>query len=328
LSGRGILLRDNNNVKIVNNKVEKFRMGIYGYTCTDTTIESNEIENCKRYYIYLYGFKNTSITNNNFVIIPKSNVQCINLYSCSDMTISKNSIIGDYNELGIYTANGKRINITDNKISGFRYYAIYAYRSSEVVISSNIVESCTEGIKLYRTSESVITKNTVNGNRYAIKLSRSSNNVVYSNDITNNVKVGLQLDYGSHRNLIYDNTIKNNEWGICMYSSNYNTIHSNIIVNNEKGGLYIRYSSQNEIYNNLLNNTYNVYVDNVANTWNTTKTAGSNIIGGNYIGGNAWLKPDGTGFSQTCIDENRDGICDSAYVINNQNVDYLPLKAK
>ena len=328
LSGRGILLRDNNNVRVIDNKVEKFRMGIYGYKCTDTTIESNEIENCKRYYIYLYGFRNTSITNNNLVTIPRSNVQCINLYSCSDMTISKNSIIGDYNELGIYTANGKRINITDNKISGFRYYAIYAYRGSEVVISSNKIESCREGIKLYRTSKSTITQNTVNNSRYGIKLSRSNDNIVHSNTVTNCTKVGLVLDYYSYQNSIYDNTIKNNEWGICIYSSDRNTIHSNVIENNKNGGIYLWRSDQNTIYNNLFNNTYNVKVYKGANTWNTTKTAGTNIIGGNYIGGNAWLKPDGSGFSQTCTDEDGDGICDSAYVINTQNVDYLPLKAK
>ncbi|MEM2070861.1 MAG: CARDB domain-containing protein, partial [Archaeoglobaceae archaeon] len=62
-----------------------------------------------------------------------------------------------------------------------------------------------------------------------------------------------------------------------------------------------------------------------ANTWNTTLQEGTNILGGNWLGGNAWLKPDGTGYSQTCLDSNNDGICDQPYVIDEENIDYLPL---
>ena len=46
-------------------------------------------------------------------------------------------------------------------------------------------------------------------------------------------------------------------------------------------------SSNNTIYNNYFNNTYNAR-DNGNNTWNTTITAGTNIIGGPYLGGNYW----------------------------------------
>jgi hypothetical protein len=34
------------------------------------------------------------------------------------------------------------------------------------------------------------------------------------------------------------------------------------------------------------------------NSYNTTKTAGTNILGGPYIAGNFWGRPDGTGFSK------------------------------
>ena len=46
---------------------------------------------------------------------------------------------------------------------------------------------------------------------------------------------------------------------------------------------------------------------------------------GPYLGGNIWGNPDGTGFSQTCVDTNKDGICDSNYTLDPGNVDYLPL---
>jgi len=64
------------------------------------------------------------------------------------------------------------------------------------------------------------------------------------------------------------------------------------------------------------------------NVWNSTKTAGTNIIGGSYLGGNYWAKPDGTGFSQINVDMDCDGFCDSPlskYELDVTNIDYLAL---
>ena len=62
------------------------------------------------------------------------------------------------------------------------------------------------------------------------------------------------------------------------------------------------------------------------NVFNTTKTAGPNIVGGPYIGGNFWAKPDGTGFSQTAPDADGDGIADTVYSFSgNVSTDFLPL---
>jgi hypothetical protein len=39
---------------------------------------------------------------------------------------------------------------------------------------------------------------------------------------------------------------------------------------------------------------------------------------------NFWANPTGIGFSQTCSDVNKDGICDTSYTLASGNVDYLP----
>jgi hypothetical protein len=44
-----------------------------------------------------------------------------------------------------------------------------------------------------------------------------------------------------------------------------------------------------------------------------TRTPAVSITGSWYAGGNAWARPDGNGFSQTCMDTDADGICDSPY---------------
>ncbi|MEM5815189.1 MAG: NosD domain-containing protein, partial [Candidatus Aenigmatarchaeota archaeon] len=91
-------------------------------------------------------------------------------------------------------------------------------------------------------------------------------------------------------------------------------------------GIYLEDSSNNKIYNNFFNNTNNFGFNEAnVNDWNTTRTVKINIIGGPYLGGNFWAKPDGTGFSETCSDNNKDGICDSSYTLDSNNIDYLPL---
>ncbi len=80
------------------------------------------------------------------------------------------------------------------------------------------------------------------------------------------------------------------------------------------------------IYNNIFNNTNNFeFSGSNIDTWNITKKSGTNIIGGFHFGGNFWVNPKGTGFSQTCIDSEGDGICDSSYSLDIYNIDYLPL---
>ncbi|MEM4846001.1 MAG: hypothetical protein QXE41_06915, partial [Acidilobaceae archaeon] len=72
-------------------------------------------------------------------------------------------------------------------------------------------------------------------------------------------------------------------------------------------------------------NGINAIVPALPNSWNTTLKQGKNIIGGNWIGGNAWLNPLG-GYSQICEDLREPyGICYEPYTIGGENIDYLPL---
>ncbi|HWQ96236.1 MAG TPA: NosD domain-containing protein [Candidatus Methylomirabilis sp.] len=108
-------------------------------------------------------------------------------------------------------------------------------------------------------------------------------------------------------------------------NSNNNMLSGNNVSNNDLG-INLFYSRNNEVYNNFFNNTNNFYSsDSYLPTWNTTITPGTNIIHGPNIGGNYWANPNGTGFSQTCIDSDSDGICNSPYFLNINNIDYLPL---
>jgi len=86
-----------------------------------------------------------------------------------------------------------------------------------------------------------------------------------------------------------------------MVSSN-NTLANNTASNNSVHGIYLMVSSNNLIYNNYFNNTNNAY-DDGNNQWNISKTGGTNIIGGPYLGGNYWSDYAGA-------DNDNDGLGD------------------
>ena len=117
------------------------------------------------------------------------------------------------------------------------------------------------------------------------------------------------------------------EAGIKIISNN-NTLRGNNASNNALG-MVLESSGNNVMYNNIFNNTENVqFINSNINNWNITKQSRTNIIGGLYLGGNFWAKPDGSGFSQMCDDVNLDGICESAYALDSTNIDYLPFSTK
>ena len=234
------------------------------------------------------------------------------------------------------------------------YTGIYLFGRTGVTIKNCVVTKFGgKGIFLSSSSSNIITNNNVNNNMgTGIFLLSSSNNNIINNNANDNTKPGIFLQSGSNYNILTSNTVsKNTNDGISLVDSSSNTLTSNTANNNTQHGIVLGRSnnniltsntannndwysvalyesSNNKIYNNIFNNADNADVlDSNPNSWNTTKTPGTNIIGGSFIGGNAWFTPSGEGYSQTCANTNNDSICDSAYTLATNNVDYLPLTA-
>lgn len=147
---------------------------------------------------------------------------------------------------------------------------------------------------------------------------------------------------GTYTTGIYLNGIENanirnciiNGWdyGLLLESSSKNAIINSTFFNNVVG-MFSSASSDNNIYNNMFNNTNNIEFHETGsnNLWNTTKQKGIRIYSaGTYIGGNYWSNLTGRGYSDYCNDSDMNGFCDEEYAIteDENNIDYLPLSNK
>jgi len=243
-------------------------------------------------------------------------------YIKTNVTI-KNCIVTDW-YYGIYF-DSSNSNTLSNITANSNYFGIFLYNSNSITLSNITANSNIDGIHLYNSYFNILSDITSNSNSGSGIFLDSSNSNTLSNITANSNYFGIFL-YNSNSNTLSNITSNSNERGIYLRESNSNIIKGSMFQNNYYG-IYLYNSSMNLIYDNLFNSTSdNVYFGTSgANYWNTTLTSGTNIVGGPYIGGNYWGKPDGTGFSDTCSDSDNDGICDSSYTLATDNIDYLPL---
>ncbi len=164
-------------------------------------------------------------------------------------------------------------------------------------------------------------------NARGIFLLRTSGTTVSKNNVASSGEFGIALQSATG-NTISGNTASGNQRGVYFGTSDNNILSTNKVQSNSVYGIFIcGLSDGNSVYNNYFNNINMTIRNGIGNSYSTTKTAGTNIVGGPYIGGNFWGKPDGTGFSQTAVDANGDGISDSPYesITGSTNSDKLPL---
>jgi len=295
-------------------------------------------------------------------IINATTSACINITANNVILDCQGHVIDgdDTAQYGIYidrdSVTVTNITIRNCTVSDWSSANIHLHNADGNVLEYiNSTSSTDEGIELYSSSSNNISNIIVNSNGgYGIYLYYSNNNALYSIEADSNEYDGVSLWFSDYNN-ITDITATSNSMGIYLYSSDhnviydvyvdsntydgiyldsdsdYNTIKYSKISNNQRYGIHIYDAGQygaNEIYNNLINNSVNVYFEGTiyTNNWNTDKQVGDRIYKfGNMIGGNFWAYPNGTGYSETCTDADGDGFCDDPYTIATGNVDNLPL---
>ena len=305
--------------------------------------------NASNSYDHVFNITTNNVNISGFTIVGSISGSGIFFNRASFINISNNNVSN--NREGIYADKYSNNNsIINNDVSNNNNYGIFLSSSSNNTLKGNNASNNNNGIFLSSSNNNTLIGNMASKNYHAFSLSNSSNNTLTGNTASNNDDryPGIDISYSSNNNTLMGNNVSNNGRGISLRYSSNNTMSGNNASNNIDCGIYLFYSSNNtltgntasnnnygiilesssnnKIYNNIFNNTIKIYflLSNI-DTWDTTRQSGTNIIGGLYLGGNFWGKPDGTGFSQICADVDNDGICDSAYVLDANNIDYLPL---
>jgi parallel beta-helix repeat protein len=335
--GNGILLYESHYNDVHHNTVtDNDAIGIYLYRlCHDNAIYSNTVTGNDEHGINLYGGSNPAVWCNNNLLY--------------DNTVASNRYTGI--NVGYTSGGGSNITLVNNTVYDSGERGIYFGGGSQY----NTIQECTvynntlDGVTIYNGSYNVIQQNQVyNNTRYGILIWECSNETVSNNTahghINYSYSAGVIADHTISStirgNEVYDNSRGLYIWSSIVYAQNNHvylndygvylgnyacnsTITANVVTNNTMYGIEINSDTcdGNLIYNNYFNNTDNArdYGDNL---WNISKTAGENIIGGLYRGGNFWSDYQGE-------DTNADDLGDTLVPYTSGGMisggDYLPL---
>ncbi|RLF57219.1 MAG: hypothetical protein DRN25_06875, partial [Thermoplasmata archaeon] len=256
--------------------------GLYGIpTSCQLAIFYNDIDE-----VYINGSISVAVDNNTINTLIVRNTY--------DITITNNHFVNPSEVpygIVLLSVEGenpvKKVTISHNSIVGYdgssglegEGNGVLLVGSEDVILDSNHFEADIKGITI---TENYCTEDGLN-------CSGDVKNLVVRNNSINNCYTGIRLLSNVNGTIIENNFIASNGYGIWLSGAGHNTISNNTVIDGYYGIKIDENSSYNLIYNNYFaNNTINAYDPHSFNTWNISLTNGTNIMGGEYLGGNYW----------------------------------------
>jgi len=261
------------------------------------------------------------------------------------------SLIGEARETTIIDVRGVgnplEIQANGTIVSGFTFsyggVGVALTDSHNNLIENNKMRKNSRGIGGALYTNTTLENNIVTENDYGIDFGQlfgpaSKNNTARSNEIHHNTNAGIYVSASEGNNSIIWNSIHDNAFGIVLDHTQNNDIFGNLIDSNTYG-FYMRNAIQDKLeQNQLQGNVAGIHLENSNDNVvfhnnfesNTVQVEGASYNtwdNGYPSGGNHWSSYSGldlySGPSQNLTGS--DGIGDSAYTIDADNVDRYPL---
>ncbi len=259
---------------------------VTGIYLEDVAIRDNTIDGAAAgiYLDRVSGFNNAIFSGN---VIKNTLVAGISTDTSQGAVLSDNTIEPE-SGVGFDLSGSSSLNLTGNTLTGDAGNGVLLFNSPENTIVSNILAATENGIVLQRREAD----------------EGSFDNLIADNLITSPVSVRFCLRGG------VGDSENPPEFGGGPVTPRYEIPLTTLVTDVEsvEPGNFV----------------CNPDPSPPANTWNSSKTFGTNIVGGPYLGGNYWANPDGTGWSQVTPDRG-DGFCNASFVVDSDNTDFLPL---
>ncbi|WP_255335811.1 NosD domain-containing protein [Methanosarcina sp. KYL-1] len=320
LSGNyyGIYLKKSRQNSLSENLASNNKYGLILCVSSGENVLSRNRISDNSYGVYLETACNNNVLTGNTVCSNREAGVLVVSSSCTDLNSNN---ISSNPKVGIELDSSRGNNISNNSVSGNEKGILISLSGDNRITGNSVNSNSVCGLQLGGSAErNTIEDNSFYENKDGIFIAYFARyNTVTSNIVLNNDR-GIYLTGHSDYNEVLENTVSSNSFGFYVEYCKENVLKGNMVTSNTDRGILLTESFDNVIYNNYFNNTKNAAEDK-SNIWNTTKTAGTNIAGGSYLGGNCWASPERNGFSQACEDVDGDGICDFPYMVEDTDSD-------
>ena len=233
---------------------------------------------------------------------------------------------------GIRVMNGEtvdRLFVQNLTVTDFAYGISLYNTTNSTIVFVNASSNTYDGIMTSGGADNLIACNVIHQDDDGINLTGTDRTVVINNTVTENFRgSGIHLAGGADGVRLLANRIGYNDEGIEVEETANSEIAQNLIWESRFYGLNLTSAENLTVFDNYVRNRQNIRPPTgpFTATWNLSAATGPNLFGGSTIGGNFWGDLNRTGFSETHLDNDRDGFVDVPYVLpDGAGIDWRPL---